>query len=93
MRGLSVRAGPRKLPFSNQTKEFAQKTSPTSCADIQCPLSVPAGPGLRDCPSLRETPQHSKRSHRDDFLKRRIVGRHFFRLHDGGSYFGRRERP
>jgi hypothetical protein len=57
------------------------------------PFGIPASPGFHRCPSLRKPPQHSKHSRRDDFLERRIVGRHFLRPHDGGSYLSRRERP
>jgi hypothetical protein len=48
------------------------------------PLSVATRPGLRHRPALRETPQHSKHPLRDDFLERRIGGRHSLRLHDSG---------
>ena len=44
-------------------------------------------------PRFSETPQHGKCTRRDDFLERYIVGRHSLCLHNGASYFRRRERP
>jgi len=57
------------------------------------PFGVSACAVLYRRAALRETPKHGKRPRRDDFLERRIAGRHALRLHDGGGYFGRRKRP
>jgi hypothetical protein len=51
-------------------------------------MGVAACAGLRHDSALRETPQHGKRPHHNEFLERRIIGWHSIRLHDGGSYFG-----
>jgi hypothetical protein len=48
---------------------------------------------LYNGPALRETPKHGKRTLRDDSLERRIIAGHPLCLHDGGGYFGGRERP
>jgi hypothetical protein len=48
---------------------------------------------LYHCPALHKPPQYGKRPIRDDFLERRITGLHSLRLHDGGGYFSRLERP
>jgi hypothetical protein len=57
------------------------------------PLGVAACAVLYHGPAFREPPQHGKHPLRDDFLERCIAGRHSLCLHDGGSYFGRPERP
>jgi hypothetical protein len=57
------------------------------------PFGVSACAVLSHGPALREPPQHGKRAVRNEFLERRVAGRHSFFLHNGRSYFGRRERP
>ena len=73
-----------------------------SCQQLICPIleqmhwrpsGIAACAVLYHCSPFREAPQHGKRPRRDDPLERRIIGRHSLRLHNGGSYFGRRERP
>jgi hypothetical protein len=56
-------------------------------------LGVAACAVLYHGPALTQPPKHGKRPVHDDFLKLRIAGRHSLRLHYGGRYFGRRERP
>jgi hypothetical protein len=65
----------------------------SKCMPIKRPFGVAACAGLRHGPALREAAQHGKHQRRDDFLELRIIGRHPLCLHDGGGYFGRRERP
>jgi hypothetical protein len=65
----------------------------SKCMPIKRQLGVAACAVLYHDPALRETSQYRQRPVRDDFLERRIAGRHSLRLHDGDGYFGRRERP
>jgi hypothetical protein len=73
-----------RYALTTDRKNYITLNSCQQLISHKSPFSVTACPELYRCPALRETPQHGKRPIRDDFLERRIAGKHSLR---------RRERP